>query len=257
MGTSLTEWYYPGGYVQDVGNHPREDEDELGWELLFLFNPDGRRPARATVRVYYEDAPPREFERVVEPWEKLRTALHRAPWREYVGTNRAFGLRLSSDRPLFPHVTRAEVESWDEHNPTAMYGIVPYQGPLADERRWWYAGGFWQDSEAHPWLEQEWIHVLNPGPTPGDLTVTFYLGDSHQVHTRRVDAERVALVRVERLGLVPSGVHYGVRVDCTVPVVVQQARRTLEKGGAAWSRSTTASLAVPFGGPPGEPGPGG
>src|SRR5262249_56713337 len=117
-------------------------------------------PARGPGRVYLEDARPRELARPVQPWEKLRPPMHRQPWREYVGVNRPFGLRLASDRPVFPHVTRAEYESWDEHNPTAMYGLIPYRGPLADERRWWYAEGFWQDSETHPWLEQEWVHVL-------------------------------------------------------------------------------------------------
>jgi hypothetical protein len=246
VGSSLTEWYYPGGYVQDVGNLPRSDENLLGWDLLYLFNPDRERLVNATVRIYFEDRPPREFERVAQPWEKLRTPMHLNPWREYVGVNTPYALRVTSDRPVFPHVTRGEYESWDEHNPTAMYGITLYRGPLTDETTWCYAEGFWQDSEEHPWREEEWIHVLNPGDTPADATVTFFLDTGPVERPVGVGAERIALVRVETLGVVPSGTHYGVRVEATVPVVVQQTRRTFEKNGPRTTRSTSGTLAAPW-----------
>ena len=44
-----------------VGNLPRSDENLLGWDLLYLFNPDAREPVTATVRVYFEDRPPVAF----------------------------------------------------------------------------------------------------------------------------------------------------------------------------------------------------
>jgi hypothetical protein len=246
MGASLREWYYPGGYVQDVGNLPRSDENLLGWDLLYLFNPDPREPVTATVRVYFEDRRPVEFERVAQPWEKLRTPMHLPPYRDHVGVNTPYGLRVTGDRPVFSHVTRAEYESWDEHNPTAMYGIIPYRGPLVDETTWCYADGFWQDSLEHPWREEEWIHVLNPGASPTRARVTFFTEDGPREHALDVGAERLAVVRVERLGLVPSGAHYGVRVRASVPIVVQQTRRTFEQGGARWTRSTSGTLAAPW-----------
>src|SRR5687768_14257568 len=131
--------------------------------------------------------------------------MHRTPWREHVGVNRPYGIRVTSDRPVFAHVTRGEYESWDEHNPTAMYGVTMYRGPLTNETTWWYAEGFWQDSETHPWLEREWIHILNPGAADGSYQITFYLPGDRCQYRGSVDAERIALVRVEDLGLVPSG----------------------------------------------------
>ena len=52
-------WHYPGGYVEDVGNYPRDDPDALGWDLFFSFNPDLERNVHCTATFVYEADPPR------------------------------------------------------------------------------------------------------------------------------------------------------------------------------------------------------
>jgi hypothetical protein len=153
---------------------------------------------------------------------------------------------VESDGPLVPHFLRAEYESWTTHSPTAMYGVIPYEGPLTDETEWWLPEGFWQDREDHPWVEQEWIQIFNPGEADAAVVVRFILPDGERHHRLSVPAGRLRLVKMEEIGVVPSGSHYGIRVSASAPVVVQQSRRAFKKGGTASTLSTTATLAMPF-----------
>src|SRR5262249_25782776 len=137
-------------------------------------------------------------------------------------------------------------ESWDEHSPTAMFGVIPYEGPLTGETEWHLAEGFWQDREDHPWVEQEWLAVFNPGDEDAAVTASFYLDEGGREHCTEVPARRLTVLRMEELDIVPSGTHYGVKVTATRPVVVQQSRRTFKKGGSSSTVSTTATLAVPY-----------
>jgi hypothetical protein len=50
---------------------------------------------------------------------------------------------------------------------------------------------------------------------------------------------------MEELEIVPRGQRYSVCVKSTLPVVVQQTRRSLVKGGTPSSKSTFATMAVP------------
>jgi hypothetical protein len=244
------EWYYPGGYIYAVGNRPLRDThwSHDGWELFWAFNPDEQHEARVAARFYYEDAPPRDVE-----WHPPRASselygLFRAEFDELTrGGNVPFGIRLRADRPVFPHVTRAEYEPWSNMTPGAMFGVPPYEGPLTRETTWYYADGLVLDGEDHPLVQQEWISILNPAGAGAAVTVTFFLPEGAVDHRLEVGAERVATVRVETLdGLVPKGVPYGVRVHADRPIVVQQTRRSLEKGGYPSTRAIFSTLAIPW-----------
>ena len=64
---------------------------------------------------------------------------------------------------------------------------------------------------------------------------------------KEVGAERVATVRVETLdGLVPKGIPYGVCVQARHAIVVQQTRRSLEKGGYPSTRAIFGTMAIPW-----------
>jgi hypothetical protein len=254
-----TEWYYPGGYVQDAGNLPREDPNELGWDLFFTFNPSADGTAHLTATFFYEAAPPRDLSFSLEPLRRHLFWLHHPRYREYTGgINNPYGVRLVSecdgadDRsshapvPVFPHWTRAEYESWDEHCPTAMFGVPFYEGPLTDETDWYLAEGFVQEIRSHPTLATEWLSVLNPNAEDSTLTITFTLPDGARRHEAEVKAERVLTVRVEELPFMPKSAEYAVRVQSRLPVVVQQTRRYFEQRGVPSTRSTCATMACPW-----------
>jgi hypothetical protein len=242
-----TEWYYPGGYVQDVGNLPREDPDELGWDLFFSFNPRSDRPAHLTATFFYESAAPRDLSWTLAPLRRQLDWLHHPRYREYTGgVNNPYGVRLVSDLPVFPHWTRGEYESWDEHCPTGMFGVPFYEGPLSDETDWYLAEGFVQDLVTQPTVATEWLSILNPHPADTDLTLTFYLPDGARQHQLAAKAERVLTVRVEELPFIPKSAEYAVRVQSRLPVVVQQTRRYFEQRGVPSTRSTCATMACPL-----------
>jgi hypothetical protein len=242
-----TEWYYPGGYVQDVGNLPRDDPNELGWDLFFSFNPNVDREAQLTATFFYEAAPPRELAWTIAPLRRHLFWLHHPRYREYTGgVNNPYGVRVMSDVPVFPHWTRGEYESWDEHCPTGMFGVPFYEGPLTGETDWYLAEGFVQDLNTHPTVATEWLSILNPGGADTEVTVTFYLADGPRHMDAALKAERLLAVRVEELAFIPKSAEYAVRVRSGAPVVVQQTRRYLEQRGVPSTHSTCATLAYPW-----------
>ncbi len=246
------EWYYPGGYIYAVNNRPPRNDlwSHDGWELFFIFNPEEAAEARVAARFYYEDTPPRDADWRIPPASSQLYGLFRPQFDELTrGGNVAFGIRLLADRPVYPHVTRAEYEPWSNQTPGAMFGVPPYPGPLAGETTWFYADGLVLDSEDHPLVQQEWISILNPAPEATPVSVTFFLPDGPVAHHLEVGGERVATVRVETLdGLVPKGSPYGVRVQARHAIVVQQTRRSLEKGGYPSTRAIFGTMAIPWSG---------
>jgi hypothetical protein len=249
---AFREWYYPGGYIYAIGNRPPRTAQfsHDGWELFFVFNPDEEHEARVTARFYYEDSPPRDALWQLPRASSVLYGLFRPEFDELTrGGNVPFGLRLLADRSVFPHVTRAEYEPWSNMTPGAMFGVPPYPGPLSGETTWYYADGLVLDSEDQPLVQQEWISILNPGEQQNSITITFFLPDGPAHHTLVIDGERVAVVRVETLdGVVPKGVPYGVRVSADHPIVVQQVRRSLEKGGYPSTRAIFGTMATPWSG---------
>ena len=241
-----TEWFYPGGYVQDVGNYPKDDVDQLGWDLFFMFNPSVDKVAHVDTTFYYESAEPKHLELTVEPSRHSLCWLHHEQFEEYTGRNQPYGIRISSDIPVFPHWTRGEYESWGEHCPTAMFGVVPYKGPLTNETEWYYADGFVQNSESHPLIQTEWVSILNPNEEKTDITVVVYTSSGPSEYSADIAPQSVRLIKMEELEIVPRGERYGVGVKSSLPVVVQQTRRSLTKGGTPSSKSTFGTMAAPL-----------
>ena len=161
--------------MQDVGNYPRDDPNALGWDLFFAFNPDPEREVHCTATFVCEEGPLQILEFDVDPYRQKLHWLHHEEYRRLTGLNRPYAVTVESDGPLVPHFLRAEYESWTGNSPTAMFGVIPYEGPLTDETDWWLAEGFWQDCEDHPWVEQEWIQIFNPGEADAQIVVGFVL----------------------------------------------------------------------------------
>jgi len=241
-----TEWFYPGGYVQDIGNYPQEDVNQLGWDLFFMFNPGPDKIAHVDITFYYESNETKHLEVTVPPLRHSLLWLHHEQFKDFTGRNQPYGVRISSDIPVFPHWTRAEYESWGEHCPTAMFGVVPFQGPLTDQTEWYYADGFVQDLETHPLIQTEWVSILNPNSEKADITLIIYNQGVLVEYKTHIDEQKIKLIKMEELNIVPKSQRYGVCVKSSVPVVVQQTRRSLVKGGTPSSKSIFASMAMPL-----------
>ncbi len=238
-------WLYPGGYIQDIGNYPRTDVNQLGWNLYFLFNPSADRVAHVDTKFYYESSQPEHINLTVEPLRHSLLWLHHEQYRKYTGINRPYGLEIMSDIPVFPHVTNAEYESWGECCPTAMSGIVPHKGPLTGETEWYYADGFVQNSESHPLLQTEWVSIMNPNDKNVDIEIVLYKKDGLAKYKTEVNPLGVRLIKMEELSITPNGERYGVCVKGSLPIVVQQTRRSLVKGGTQSSKSMFSTMAIP------------
>jgi len=241
-----TEWFYPGGYVQDIGNYPKDDMNQLGWDLYFLFNPSADKTAHVDTTFYYESDEPKHLQLTVEPSRHSLLWLHHEQYKEYTGRNQPYGVKISSDIPVFPHWTRGEYESWGEHCPTAMFGVVPYRGPLTNETEWYYADGFVQDSESHPLIQTEWLSILNPNYEKTNVAIVVYTSSGPLKYQTDIPARSVKLIKMEELEITPKGQSYSVGVKSTLPIVVQQTRRSLVKGGTPSSKSTFATMSVPL-----------
>lgn len=161
------EWYYGGGWIRPLGVLPRGGLDHT-WQLLFstsVENTDATArlqtyPTRAT-----GEAPPVSLpsDRADLQW------LHEDGWRDRLGVDTPWGLRLTSTSPVAATVTAAEYGPWSQGLPGAMGATPLVPGPLATE--WWMGltrhGG--ADNEPVEW-RAAW-QFFNPGDTPVRVTV--------------------------------------------------------------------------------------
>ena len=90
------------------------------------------------------------------------------------------------------------------------------------------------------------ISVLNPNQEKTDITVTICASSGPVVYKTDMAEQSVRLIKMEELAIVPKGQRYGAIVKSTLPVVVQQTRRSLVKGGTPSSKSMFATMAVPL-----------
>ncbi|GCE20116.1 sensory rhodopsin transducer [Dictyobacter kobayashii] len=246
---NLTEWYYPGGYIYAVGNLPADQDDNWftsseGWELFFLGNPT---PVGQEVqlRFYFSAQEPVDTTFLVPARSSRLFPIFERKYSDLTGGyNSPFGIRIQSQQPLIPHITRAEFEPWTDTLPGAMFGVTPYQGPLTNETSWAIADGLVTDSEEHPLVFQEWIQVLNPNDDATSLLGTIYLPDRKIQFQKELPAQRVLLCKLEELAELPKGVPFALKIEAQEPVVVQQTRRGLEKGAHPATRSILSTLGV-------------
>jgi hypothetical protein len=89
------------------------------------------------------------------------------------------------------------------------------------------------------------VSILNPNAERTDVTLIIYAQSGPAEHRTEIDSQSVKLIKMEELDIVPRGQRYGVCMRSGLPVVVQQTRRSLVKGGTPSSKSTFATMAVP------------
>ncbi|GCE15747.1 sensory rhodopsin transducer [Tengunoibacter tsumagoiensis] len=246
---NLTEWYYPGGYIYAVGNLPADQDDAWftsseGWELFFLSNPTAE-DQEVQLRFYFSEKEPVDTTYHVPARSSSMFPIFERKYSHLTGGyNSPFGIRIQSNQPLLPHITRAEFEPWTDTLPGAMFGVTPYQGPLTHETCWSIADGLVSDTETHPLKFQEWIQVLNPGLEATTLLGTIYLPDRKIQFQKDLPAERVLLCKLEEMDELPKGVPFALKIEAQVPIVVQQIRRGLEQGAHPATRSILSTLGV-------------
>jgi hypothetical protein len=93
-------------------------------------------------------------------------------------------------------------------------------------RVWLIPDGFIPEESSGTQESHEAICVLNTSAEEARLSISFYFEDREPV--RDVEAvippERTRHIRTDRLGEIPRGVPYAIRVESSVPVVVQCSR---------------------------------
>lgn len=164
------EWYYGGGWIRPLGVLPRGGLDHT-WQLLFSASVEGT-DATARLQTYptrtTDEAPP-----VTLPSDRADLQwLHEDGWRDRLGVDTPWGLRLTSASPVAATVTAAEYGPWSQGLPGAMGATPLVPGPLASE--WWMGitrhGG--TDGEPVEW-RAAW-QFFNPGDAPVRVTVRFH-----------------------------------------------------------------------------------
>ena len=90
------------------------------------------------------------------------------------------------------------------------------------------------------------MSILNPKHEKTDIRIIFYKPSGPAEYRTDIAAQSVKLIKMEELEIVPKSQRYGVGVKSTLPIVVQQTRRSLVKGGTPSSKSIFAAMAVPL-----------
>jgi hypothetical protein len=248
---SLTEWYYPGGYLYAVGNLPYPENDiwhqtHEGWEILFVSNPNAEDEV-VKFRFYLPNKAPVDTTFLVPAQGEIVFPIFERKYSHLTGGyNTPFGFRMQSEQPILPHITRAEYEPWTDITPGAMFGVYPYQGPLGNETCWYFADGMIRDSLDHPLVFQDWIQIINPNEEEVLITVTYYVSGEKISLERRLAGERVLLIKSEEVQGLPKEQPYAVKVEADRRIIAQQTRRGLEKGSHPASKSVMATLGIPL-----------
>lgn len=140
-----------------------------------------------------------------------------------------------ADRPVLPFL-RVEEYSEDPLVPDALVAAGPWPAPLPPAGEWIFADGFQGGTES--WYEEETLSVLNPGPGPANVRVSFHRRGGRAAppadHELQVPAGDVRLLQLSTLrprertpAALPISLlgDYAVRLRADRPVVAQQTRR--------------------------------
>ena len=241
------EWFYAGGWTRRLPVLPRDNYADRTWHLLFTHNL-GTAPQSVEVEGVLTQASGQnervDFE-VAQERSDLQW-LHASPWRERLGEEIPWGLRLRSAGAIAPSVTNAEFEPWSQAMPGAMGASALVAGPLDGHREWWLGvarhGG--RDDRADDW-HAGW-QVMNPGTAP--LTVSLRaLGVAPPVAPVVIDVAPGTVRRVtgdEWPGL-PTGVPFVV-VATADQAFVAHAWLRVSARGVAGTRALASSPGVPM-----------
>ncbi len=93
-------------------------------------------------------------------------------------------------------------------------------------RVWLVPDGFIPEESSGSQESHEAICVLNTSEEEARLSIAFYFEDRVPIKDVRavVSPERTLHLRTDRLGEIPRGVPYAIRVESNIPVVVQCSR---------------------------------
>lgn len=249
---SMTEWYYADSVIMPRGTKPATAKYGVTapsneWLVIFNLAP---REIEASFTYYFEDEPTRAMKRKLPPASSLIVPIHEEEFAAVVPRGKLYGCKITAPSPIIVQSTRSECE---EVQKPALPGnsttsIIAHPGPLGRaETVWAYADGNVIEGS---WDDKEWITILNPHPRAvARVTFTAYrTGDPVLRHDFEVAAERVRTVdlfELPRLRRDKEAV-FGVVVESTFPVVVEQIRRAVPRRNTN-PRGMWRMLALPMG----------
>ena len=240
LGGGAVAWWLGGGqpqrqYLLDFEYRADPETGTSTMGHLLLFNP-GRRPAVATVTVYFEDREPAELRLEVPPLTSRESNFGNWP----VAPGQRFALTVASRERLVAQATVGWTNTLGDYAPTAK----PRSGQGRHEAAKSFmaiprlstdcaiADGVVIDDPKGMWIkESEWAVILNPGDVPAEATLTIARDGALQEHRYSVPARRRLTVFMDPL--VEPNRHYGMRLTSSRPVAAQWLRQVQETGSDA------------------------
>lgn len=168
------EWYCAEGIVFDRYEGRMWDDHLMAsaaW--LSVFNPHAEASEEVSIRFYFTDMEPIDWEPVqVEPRQIRRFALHRPMTIPF---NKQYAIRVGSERVVVPQHTFADYRPF-EKIPTDMETVVlyPSKGLGEKEKAWYFADTWMGFNDRRSWYETENLNLLNPGDEPAEVVLNFY-----------------------------------------------------------------------------------
>ncbi len=242
-----TEWFYAKGRIIDETGSPLVFPDahpDSGDYILFM-NPS-QSTAEIELTFYFEDRPPVVDHTCLGAERVAQHPLH-VKSKDVLPWNTNYGVRVRSSIPIICQRTHGQ---WLPGDPVTenMASFILYPGPLGDkEKNWCYADGIRCWREDHLLEESEWVSILNPNPDPAELVITAYhAGDREPTRWKEtVPGERIKVIKLDDQEWVIPYELYGIMVDSSLPVVVEELRHAYERGKYQCPRSIFSIIAYP------------
>lgn len=260
------EWYfteyYQEGEIEDWVIPGRRVTPLNTWgHYVLALNLDQERDADIDLTFFFENDEPATTRYRLGAGRQGTLYLGSRGGFEYeVDLNRRFGMAVKSTTPLMVQCTQGDyIDGSPVTNNMVSNMFVP--GPLAAKHRVWYYVDCIVLRSQSPLEEREWITLLNSNAEPAQVTITFFPGGGFQrpgEEVKRGDtpfryrldvpARRICQVHLhEQVTDVRPNTHYGVKIESSVPITAQAARRIFERGNYAYSNSIAVLDCFPAG----------
>jgi len=220
---------------------------------LTVFDPSPGR-ANLDVTIYFADRDPERTVLQTRPGATTSWDFSQLPVRD----GDRFALKIESSEPVVAEATVAWYSSPAGFRKSAettsskrlREAATGYRASTALAQRWYVADGIILDEPDQVWMrEWETVLILNPGDTPGDVTIRLFYSPFTRTKKLTVPARRLAVVPMKPLAI--ANHHYGVGMDATTPIAVQW-RRTIGWYDSSEVMALWSKPALALQNPPGE-----